>query len=102
MSNAGVPLPALPDSVFASGSLALSKKVLRWSLVPRMRPARGTHPCVRIVANPVPARMSLRRIRGTKFPSTSCYTGRFFRWEQESGSWAPDQSLPRTSIRGPG
>jgi hypothetical protein len=31
------------------------------SLVPRMRPARGTHPCLPVVTKPVPARMRVRR-----------------------------------------
>ncbi len=36
------------------------------NLVPRMRPVLGTHPCLPVVTSPVPARMSLRRIRGTR------------------------------------
>ena len=39
------------------------------SLVPRMCPVSGTHPCPPVITRHWPARMSLRHIRGTKFPS---------------------------------
>jgi|GEM_PF-5574749 len=48
-------------------SVPTEHESVEWNLVPRMRPASGTHPCVPIISNPVIARMSLRRIRGTTF-----------------------------------
>ena len=61
----------LPQGVETS-ALAFYLKVSAYcagadgNMVPRMRPARGIHPCLTVVTYPVPARMSLRRIRGTR------------------------------------